>query len=65
MRKTRSALQGDLFDSSGESERVHRMRELDTLIARAVKKRDFALAKQYAREQKQLITTLVNRDGES
>jgi len=65
MRTPRVAIQEDLFESSRFQELRRRVRELDLLIARALKKSDYDQAKEFTDQQAQIIQELVALgDGE-
>lgn len=51
--------QGDLFATSRIQELRERIRELDGLITRALKSKDYAKAKAFTRDQETLIQELV------
>jgi len=67
MRKHRIAIQEDLFESSTVKRLRSRVRELDALIAQAVKTDNYDRAKGLAEEQKNLLQELValGEDGTS
>jgi len=67
MRKHRIAIQEDLFESSTVKRLRSRVRELDALIAQAVKTDNYGRAKGLAEEQKNLLQELValGEDGTS
>jgi len=56
--------QGDLFISPDELNPAQRVRELDVLIAKALKTSNYELARELTAEQENLIQNLVNRDDE-
>jgi len=59
MRTPRVAIQEDLFESSRFQELRRRVRELDLLIARALKKSDYDQAKEFTDQQAKIIQELV------
>jgi len=59
MRRKASSRQGDLFEAPGQQLDQNRVRELDRLIAQALKKNDYQAAKTLTAEQEQLIQKLV------
>lgn len=52
-------MQGDLFEAPEHHQDQNRVRELDRLIAQALKKNDYMAAKKLTAEQEQLIQKLV------
>ena len=58
------SLQGDLFVSPEDENPAVRVKQLDKLIAGALKKGDYELARKLTREQENLIQSLVSRDDE-
>ncbi len=63
MKNSRMALQEDLFESSGPKELKRQVRELDELIARALKENNYKRAKELTTRQEAIIQELV-RMGE-
>ena len=61
MRKKQISRQGDLFQPEDHDFTQQRVRDLDILIARALKKRDFKSAKTLTAEQETLIQQLVDK----
>jgi hypothetical protein len=59
MRRRRKEFQEDLFESSETQEMHRRVRELDTLIAKAVKAKNFDDAKALTDQQEQLLQKLM------
>lgn len=55
----RVAIQKDLFESSRVPELRRRVRELDTLISRALKQANYDQAKELTAQQKAIIQELV------
>jgi len=55
----RVAIQEDLFESSRVPELRRRVRELDTLISRALKQANYDRAKELTEQQKTIIQELV------
>ena len=55
----RVAIQEDLFESSKIPELRRRVRELDTLISRALKQANYDRAKELTEQQKAIIQELV------
>lgn len=55
----RVAIQEDLFESSRVPELRRRVRELDTLISRALKQANYERAKELTEQQKAIIQELV------
>lgn len=55
----RVAIQEDLFESSRVPELRRRVRELDTLISRALKQANYDRAKELTEQQKAIIQELV------
>lgn len=62
--KNRSDAQGDLFDTPKPQELRRRVRELDSMIAKALKKNEYETAKSLTDQQKELIQQLVDRGEE-
>jgi len=58
-RRSRSSSQGDLFETSKIQELQDRVKELDRLIADAMKQNRYKDAKSYTEEQKIIIQRLV------
>ncbi|MCK5146943.1 hypothetical protein KAR48_09310 [bacterium] len=65
MRRKRSAGQGDLFAVTNQQDTQNRIRELDKLIASALKKNDYQAAKNLTQEQEILIQKMVESGDES
>ena len=63
MKNSRMAFQEDLFESSGPKELKRQVRELDDLIARALKENNYKRAKELTTRQETIIRELV-RMGE-
>ncbi len=59
MRTSRIAVQEDLFESSRFQELRRRVKELDLLIARALRKSDYVRAKELTDQQSKVIQELV------
>jgi len=59
MRTSRIAVQEDLFESSRLQELRRRVKELDLLIARALRKSDYVRAKELTNQQSKVIQELV------
>jgi hypothetical protein len=60
--KKGNGYQADLFDIPPAEELKNRIRELDRLISRSMKKGDFKTAKNLTDEQERLIKQLVSMD---
>ncbi|MBN2414735.1 hypothetical protein JXO52_02785 [bacterium] len=64
MSRRTSSLQGDLFISPDEQNPALRVKELDKLIAAALKKGKYDLARELTAEQEHLIQHLVSGSDE-
>ncbi len=64
MKNSRVTLQEDLFESPGPKELRRRVKELDELIARALKENDYEKARELTGQQEAIIQELVKM-GES
>jgi hypothetical protein len=60
MRRKHHAVQEDLFNTPGEDLR-RKVRELDLRIGKALKKKDYGLAKKLTVKQERIIRVLVER----
>ncbi|GEM_PF-817798 len=60
VRNNRSSYQQDLFGVSKSSALKERVRELDRLIKRALRKKNFESANEFIREQERIIRELVD-----
>ncbi len=63
-RRIRSDAQGDLFETPQPQELRRRVRELDALISKALKKGEYDKAKDLTEQQKKLIQELVDSGEE-
>jgi len=59
MTARKNRLQEDLFEESQIHDLGNRVKELDVLIARALKEHDYAKAREWTQEQEQIIRQLV------
>lgn len=64
MKNSQMALQEDLFEPDGSKELKRQVRELDKLIARALKENNYEKAKELTSQQEAIIQKLVKM-GES
>jgi len=65
MKRRRGAFQEDLFESSEVQEMQRRIRELDNLIARAMKTKQYDEAKALTAQQEDLLQKLMAMGNES
>ncbi|NQT27932.1 hypothetical protein HQ585_21420 [candidate division KSB1 bacterium] len=63
MKKIKNHHQGDLFGISEPETMRQRVKDLDSLISKSIKKKDFSAAKTMADEQASLIRQLVESDN--
>jgi hypothetical protein len=63
MNPRKQAIQGELFGLSEVEHVRQQIRELDSLIAKAVKQKEFLKAKELTEKQEALLQKLVEKKG--